>query len=59
MVHPDDLPKVKQVLGNCLNGGESEYMAEHRIRTLAGGWGVELGRGRVVEARRRPAGRCA
>ncbi len=37
MVHPDDLPKVKQVLGNCLNSGESEYMAEHRIRTLAGG----------------------
>ena len=49
MVHPDDLPKVKQVLGKCLNGGESEYMAEHRIRTLAGGWVWSLGRGRVVE----------
>jgi signal transduction histidine kinase len=49
MVHPDDLPKVKQVLGNCLDGGESEYMAEHRIRTLAGGWVWSLGRGRVVE----------
>jgi signal transduction histidine kinase len=48
MVHPDDLPKVKQVLGSCLNGGESEYMAEHRIRTLAGGWVWSLGRGRVV-----------
>ncbi len=56
MVHPDDLPKVKQVLGNCLNGVESEYMAEHRIRTLAGGWVWSLGRGRVVE--RDAAGRA-
>jgi len=56
MVHPDDLPKVKQVLGNCLNGGESEYMAEHRIRTLAGSWVWSLGRGRVVE--RDAAGRA-
>src|SRR6266853_684363 len=56
MVHPDDLPKVKQVLGNCLNGGESEYMAEHRIRILAGGWVWSLGRGRVVE--RDTAGRA-
>jgi signal transduction histidine kinase len=56
MVHPDDLPKVKQVLGNCLNGGESEYMAEHRVRTLAGGWVWSLGRGRVVE--RDAAGRA-
>jgi signal transduction histidine kinase len=56
MVHPDDLPKVKQVLGNCLNGEESEYMAEHRIRTLAGGWVWSLGRGRVVE--RDAAGRA-
>jgi PAS domain S-box-containing protein len=56
MVHPEDLPKVKQVLGNCLNGGESEYMAEHRIRTLAGSWVWSLGRGRVVE--RDAAGRA-
>ncbi len=49
MVHPDDLPKVKQTLDNCLNGGESEYMAEHRVRTLAGGWVWSLSRGRVVE----------
>ena len=49
MVHPDDLPKVKQALNNCLNGGKSEYVAEHRIRTLAGGWVWSLSRGRVVE----------
>ena len=49
MVHPDDLPKVKQALDNCLNGGESEYVAEHRVRTLAGSWVWSLSRGRVVE----------
>ncbi|HMH19709.1 MAG TPA: ATP-binding protein [Burkholderiales bacterium] len=49
MVHPDDLPKVKQALANCLNGGESEYVAEARVKTLAGGWIWSLSRGRVVE----------
>ncbi len=49
MVHPEDLPKVKQALGNCLNGGESEYVAVHRVKTLAGGWVWSKGRGRVVE----------
>src|SRR6267378_942735 len=49
MVHPDDLPKVKKALDNCLNGGESEYVAEHRVKTLAGGWVWSLSRGRVVE----------
>jgi signal transduction histidine kinase len=48
-VHPDDLPKVKQALSNCLNGEQSEYVAEHRVRTLAGGWVWSLSRGRVVE----------
>ncbi len=49
MVHPDDLPKVKQALANCLSGEGSEYVAEHRIKTLAGGWVWSLSRGRVVE----------
>ncbi|TMG73343.1 MAG: hypothetical protein E6H80_10010, partial [Betaproteobacteria bacterium] len=35
MVHPDDMPKVKQALSDCLNGGESEYLAVHRVKTLA------------------------
>src|SRR5207245_3209865 len=56
MVHPDDLPKVKQALSQCLDGGESEYVAEHRVKTLAGGWVWSLSRGRVVE---RDAGRRA
>ncbi len=49
MVHPDDLPNVKKALSRCLNGGESEYVAEHRVRTLAGGWVWSLSHGRVVE----------
>jgi PAS domain S-box-containing protein len=49
MLHPDDLPKVKQALDRCLNGGETEYLAEHRVKTLAGGWVWSLSRGRVVE----------
>jgi len=49
MVHPDDLPKVRQTLVNCLRGAEPEYVAEYRIKTLAGGWVWSLSRGRVVE----------
>lgn len=49
MVHPDDLPRVKQALQKCMTGGESEYLAEHRVKTLAGGWVWSLSRGRVVE----------
>jgi len=32
-----------------MTGGESEYLAEHRVKTLAGGWVWSLSRGRVVE----------
>jgi signal transduction histidine kinase len=56
MVHPDDLPKVKVTLVNCLKGKESEYVSEYRIKTLAGNWVWSLSRGRVVE--RDAAGRA-
>jgi PAS domain S-box-containing protein len=49
LVHPDDLPRVKQALADCRSGGRSEYVAEHRIKTLAGGWVWSLSRGRVIE----------
>ncbi len=49
MVHPDDLPTVKQALSHCLIGGGSEYVAQHRVRTLTGGWVWSKGHGRVVE----------
>jgi signal transduction histidine kinase len=49
MVHPEDLPKVRQALADCLNRAELEYVAEHRVRTLMGSWVWSLSRGRVVE----------
>ncbi len=49
LVHPDDLPRVKQALTDCRSGGRSEYVAEHRVKTLAGGWVWSLSRGRVIE----------
>ena len=49
MVHADDLPRVKQTLVASLKGKDPEYMAEYRIKTLAGGWVWSLSRGRVVE----------
>jgi len=49
MLHPDDLPKVKEKLDRCVNRGATEYAAEHRIKTLSGGWVWSLSRGRVVE----------
>jgi len=49
MVHPEDLPKVRQALADCLKRAELEYVAEHRVRTLTGSWVWSLSRGRVVE----------
>ena len=49
MVHPDDLPKVKRALSDCVNGGQSDYVAEHRVKTLAGGWVWSKSHGKVVE----------
>jgi PAS domain S-box-containing protein len=49
MVHPEDLPKVRQALTDCLKRTEHEYIAEHRVKTLTGNWIWSLSRGRVVE----------
>jgi PAS domain S-box-containing protein len=49
LVHPDDLPRVKQALADCMTGGQPEYAAEHRVKSLSGGWVWSLGRGKVVE----------
>jgi len=49
LVHPDDLPRVKQALAACRSGAQSEYVAEHRVKTLAGGWVWSLSRGKVIE----------
>lgn len=49
LVHPDDLPEVKQVLQQHLDGGTPFYETEHRCLTNDGGWLWILDRGRVVE----------
>lgn len=49
MVHPEDVPKVKQAVMACLEGTAPEYVAEHRVKTLTGHWVWSLSRGRVVE----------
>jgi PAS domain S-box-containing protein len=49
MVHPEDLPKVRQALTDCLKRAQPEYVAEHRVRTLTGSWVWSLSRGRAVE----------
>jgi signal transduction histidine kinase len=56
IVHPDDQPKVRQALTDCLKGTRAEYTAEYRLRALAGGWVWSLSRGKVVE--RNAAGRA-
>jgi PAS domain S-box-containing protein len=49
LVHPDDLQRVKQALAAVRSGAQSEYVAEHRVKTLAGGWVWSLSRGKVIE----------
>ena len=48
-VHPDDQSRVRQALIECLKGARPEYVAEYRLKNLAGGWVWTLSRGRVVE----------
>ena len=49
LVHPDDLPGVKRALADCRTGSQSEYVAEHRVRTRSGTWVWSLARGKVIE----------
>lgn len=49
LVHPDDIPHVRQVLQLHLAGESPLYETEHRCRTRAGTWLWLLDRGRVVE----------
>jgi len=48
-VHPDDLPKVKAILQQHLDGLAPTYEAEMRMRTKKGGWVWILDRGKVLE----------
>ncbi len=48
LVHPDDMPRMEEVLKNHLEGRTPFYETEHRLLTRAGGWKWILVRGKVV-----------
>lgn len=48
-IHPEDRPRVLQVLNDHLAGRTEEYRIEYRIREEDGSWSWYLDRGRVVE----------
>jgi PAS domain S-box-containing protein len=46
-IHPDDLPRVKQRVDDCLRGAVPDYECELRVRTQSGQWIWILDRGKV------------
>jgi diguanylate cyclase (GGDEF)-like protein/PAS domain S-box-containing protein len=49
LIHPDDLPRVRQALDSHLRGETPLFETEHRMRSASGEWLWMLDRGRVVE----------
>lgn len=48
LVHPDDLPRVREVLQAHLDGRTPFYATEHRMRHKSGHWVWVLDRGKVI-----------
>ncbi|HQX25450.1 MAG TPA: EAL domain-containing protein [Pseudomonadota bacterium] len=53
-IHPDDLPRVEQILAEHVAGRREFFESQHRIRNAAGEWVWVLSRGKIVE--RDPSG---
>jgi PAS domain S-box-containing protein len=49
LVHPDDLPRVRQTMQDHLESLTAYYETEHRLRAKSGEWRWVLDRGKVVE----------
>jgi len=49
IVHPDDMPRVKEALKEHWEGRTPVYVCENRLRTKTGSWRWNLDRGKVVE----------
>jgi PAS domain S-box-containing protein len=49
LVHPDDMPRVMELLTAHLEGRTPEYRCEHRLLRKDGSWGWVLDVGRVME----------
>jgi diguanylate cyclase (GGDEF)-like protein/PAS domain S-box-containing protein len=48
-VHPEDLPRVEQILAEHVAGQREFFESEHRIRNASGEWVWVLSRGKIVE----------
>lgn len=48
-VHPEDWPRVRELLCEHLRGNTPNLLSEHRVRLPDGHWAWILARGRVVE----------
>ncbi|MFC5571382.1 EAL domain-containing protein [Lysobacter yangpyeongensis] len=48
-IHPDDLPRVRELMRQHLRGETSQMLSEHRVRLPDGHWAWMLARGRVVD----------
>jgi PAS domain S-box-containing protein len=53
LVHPDDLPRVREILQSHIEGKSELYECEHRLRHKNGSWIWVLDKGKVI---RRDAG---
>jgi len=49
LIHPDDIPEVKENLEKHLNGGTSFFESEYRLKTASGIWKWVFDKGKVVE----------
>ena len=49
IVHPDDLPRLVDVLDSVRRGRTAAYDVEHRVRVAGGGYRWIVSRGKVVE----------
>ncbi len=48
-VHPDDLPRVEQILASHVSGDREFFESEHRVLNARGEWVWVLSRGKIVE----------
>ncbi|MBF6022403.1 EAL domain-containing protein [Lysobacter niastensis] len=48
-IHPDDLPRVRELLRQHLRGDSALFLSEHRVRNASGSWSWVRARGRVVD----------
>jgi diguanylate cyclase (GGDEF)-like protein/PAS domain S-box-containing protein len=48
-IHPDDLPRVEQILADHVAGKRDFFESQHRVRNVQGQWVWVLSRGKIVE----------